>query len=288
MNSLIASKTFFILFAQIIGIYYILSLFGFPSRKILYSGGSSNIPENCNQFTEGVLEESDAKNDSWEHCWWLNSGGIFYVEDGIGQTLQNDIPAQSPWKTLYRKNNPVDTDQGLHPQNIFRLINTEVWGDVDVSLFFQIENYHLSRSPNRNMSNGVLLMSRYLDGDNLYYAGMRVDGTAVIKKKINGVYTTLASSTFIDNKNYDHYSNPILLPTQKWIGEKLIAKNIDPTKVELQFFIDFTDSGEWKLVLDVVDSETLSGTKPIVSSGNVGIRTDFMDVKFKNFSAMSP
>ena len=43
-------------------------------------------------------------------------------------------------------------------------------------MLISVEADHFSTSPNRNSSNGVLLMSRYSDsGDTLYYAGMRVD-----------------------------------------------------------------------------------------------------------------
>ena len=38
----------------------------------------------------------------------------------------------------------------------------------------------------------MLLFNRYQDGQTLYYGGVRVDGAAVIKKKLAGVYTTLA------------------------------------------------------------------------------------------------
>jgi hypothetical protein len=59
-----------------------------------------------------------------------------------------------------------------------------------------------SNSIHRMASNGVLLFNHYLDGDNLYYVGIRVDGSAIVKKKKDGVYYTMESKRVFPGK-YD-------------------------------------------------------------------------------------
>jgi hypothetical protein len=139
----------------------------------------------------------------------------------------------------------------------------------------------LSKSPNRNASNGILLMLRYQDGDSLYYAGLRVDGSAVIKKKINGRYITLAQEKIFDGI-YARETSPNLLPKNKWLGIKSEVKN-ENNSVRIKLFGDLNETGEWQKILEVVDSKNISGSEPIYKEGFQGIRTDFMDVEFKDF-----
>ena len=122
--------------------------------------------------------------------------GQMIFENGIGKTIQGDFPEGSKWQKKYEKSNPKDTDNGTHPQNIFRLVTKAKWQNFDQEAYFRINRLNLSSSDNRNESNGILLFNRYEDGDNLYYTGLRVDGTAVIKKKYAGKYYTLSEKVF--------------------------------------------------------------------------------------------
>lgn len=241
------------------------------------------MAEKCNYFTKGLLEETNSPKTSKESCWWLDSGGIFYVEKGIGKTLAGNLDPNSFWSTKYKENNPKDTNDGLRPQNIFRLLNKKKWGDVSQEILFRINKYDLSRSENRNESNGVLLMSRYIDGNNLYYAGLRVDGIAVIKKKSNGVYITLATTTHSKSGKYDPINNPTLLIPNKWLGEKFVTQNNQDGSVSLKLFVNMGDSEEWNLILEATDTLKLSGSLPLTNPGNIGIRSDFMDLELSNF-----
>ena len=123
-------------------------------------------------------------------------------------------------------------------------------------------------------------MNRYQNGNNLYYAGIRVDGNAIIKKKLNGKYYTLASSKIFPG-TYNRISNPNLLPKNKWIGLKTEVTNVNG-KVNIKLYVDEGRTGNWVLVLDKTDSGGRFGT-PITSAGYGGIRTDFMDVEFEEF-----
>lgn len=272
--------------------------FGYPGIGIIKAidtmSASNDFPEQpttikteaCNRFTSGILEESPNLESSSQDCWWLDSGGLFYVEDNDARTVHGNLDYNSSWQKKYASSNPLDTQNGTRPQNIFRLISRNDSQDVSQELFFRINGYHLSPSMNRNVSNGVLLMSRFKDQDNLYYAGLRVDGNAVIKKKINGVYTTLAIDKYESNQIYNRVTNPIILPMNTWIGEKLVTKNNADGSVELSFYIKLNENEDWKLILDVRDSVSTSGTSPLVAGGKTGIRSDFMDVEFKNYNAV--
>jgi hypothetical protein len=160
----------------------------------LLAGAESSLSARANSpfiysfSTPGVVNEADTPADSSSPYFWVNSGGKLIVTDaGYGETIQGDLSPQDPWFTQYANSNAEDTDRGAHPQNVFRLVTQSTWENVTASVDFYIVKDELSASANRNESNGLLLMSRYNDaGETLYYAGVRVDGTAVIKKKYKG------------------------------------------------------------------------------------------------------
>lgn len=243
---------------------------------------------------DGTLEEAPEMDKSASSYWWVDSGAMMSIENGMGETVQGKLPAFSFWRIIYSKSNSLDTDGGYRPQNIFRLVTRQKWGDADEEAYFRIGNLNMSDSPNRNESNGLLLFSRYLDSDNLYYAGIRVDGHAVIKKKINGQYFTLAEKSVINTSIYDRMNNPILLPKNTWMGLKEEVVNTKNGGAEVKFFMDMTaessngsldqsKKGNWVLVLDAIDDGKSYGGKALTEDSYGGIRTDFMDVEFTDF-----
>lgn len=234
--------------------------------------------------TDGLLAEASSSYESASPYWWLDSGGYLRIDDGIGQTVQGNLTDNDRWRRLYSKNNPTDTDDGYHPQNIFRLVSRSRWKNVREEVYFRINADNLSSSPNRNESNGLLLFSRYKDGDNLYYTGVRVDGTAVIKKKIDGVYYPLDQRPLFDGAKYDRTQNPNLLPKATWIGLRSETLTATDGKVLLKLYVDIGKRGTWELAAEAVDDGTLGG--PILNEKSyAGIRTDFMDVDFSDYRA---
>jgi hypothetical protein len=229
----------------------------------------------------GVLEEAGAMGTSSSGYWWLSSGGRFLL-DGLGETLHGALPSADYWRLYYASTNPVDTDSGYHPQNILRLVTRSRWRNFRQQVYFRIDRDNLSSSPNRNASNGIFLMNRYQDQNNLYYAGVRVDGGAVIKKKKAGSYSTLAYAPVFPGV-YDRDSNPSLLPKNVWMGvTSEILDNPDGT-VRIRFHVN-TGDGVWRLILDTVDDGHLGGA-PFLQDGYAGLRTDFMDVAFETYLA---
>lgn len=221
----------------------------------------------------GVIEETGSMAESKNLNWWLNSGGQLKIVDDIGETVQNNLSADDRWHKEYSRNNSTDTDNGTHPQNIFRLVQRGLWNNLAQQAYFQINKLNLSKSPNRNDSNGLFLFNRYQSGDNLYYTGIRVDGAVVIKKKMDGIYYTMAYKKIINK-----------LPLNSWIGLRSEVTNNPNNTVTIKLYTDFNHVGNWTLVLQAVDDGVNYGGSPIAEAGFAGIRTDFMDVKFDDYS----
>jgi hypothetical protein len=149
--------------------------------------------------------------------------------------------------------------------------------------WFRITNYHLSKSSHRAASNGLLFFNHYIDGDNLYYTGIRVDGSAVIKKKTNGKYYTMACENVFPDKGYNRDSNPNLLPLKSWIGLRSIVINESGETVRIKLFVNYGSSKKWRQVAEAVDDGGSYGGAAILKAGHAGIRTDFMDAQFDNY-----
>lgn len=237
---------------------------------------------------DGVLVEAGSPDESTSPYWWLDAGGRFFIEDGLGKTIMGSLDVLDEWRIRYRLSNSLDTENGYAPQNLFRLLTRSSWDNVRVSADFRIIRDNLADSPNRNESNGLLLMSRYQDGDTLYYAGVRVDGHAVIKKKFNGTYYTMAEKNIFATASttYDRNTQANLLPQNEWIGlrnETVTARN---GSVTVKLFMKKEGETRWTELLRATDNgEKYASTTPITGSHPIGLRTDFMDVEFDNFRA---
>ncbi|HWO07543.1 MAG TPA: hypothetical protein VNM40_03075 [Candidatus Paceibacterota bacterium] len=230
---------------------------------------------------EGILHESASADESSSPYWWLDSGGEVILEGGRGKTMQGAAP-EIMWRTRYALANALDTDDGRYPQNLFRLLTRSHWENVRAEMSFRIIRDNFIDSPNRNESNGLLLMSRYRDGDNLYYAGIRVDGHAVIKKKYDGTYYTMAEKPIFPGE-YESVDKKNLLPHREWLHLRMETRSIgNEVRISLSYK---NGDGEWQELLSARDSGEYAGTPPILGSYPLGIRTDFMDVEFDDFRA---
>lgn len=235
--------------------------------------------------TDGVLPEAPNMSESWSPYWWLSSGARFHLAGGIGSTIQGSLPADDYWRRYYAETNPRDTDDGYHPQNLFRLATRSRWQNFRQQVYFRIRRDNLSDSPYRTASNGLYLMNRYEDQHNLYYTGIRVDGAAVIKKKYKGKYYTLAYAPFFPGPSYDRDSNPSLLPKNIWIGLRSELTNNPDGTVRIVLYVD-PGPGGWVLAFDILDNGYEHGGPALTAPGYGGFRTDFMDVEFENYWAV--
>lgn len=228
---------------------------------------------------QNIIEETARPENSKDKLWWLNSGAYAIIDGGDISTIQGRLPAPSIWRLLYARNNPFDTKEGLYPQNVFRLLTKNIVEESTFETYAEIKKINEIDSPNRNESNGVLIFQRYQDSNNLYYAGIRVDGNAVIKKKINGTYYTLAEQKMF-NGTYDRKKNVTLIPLQKRIGIRVITTDTADNSVMIHLFLDKEGSNQWEEVLETIDDGSVGGN-PLQKKGRAGVRADFMDASFK-------
>jgi hypothetical protein len=229
-----------------------------------------------------TLVESSTILESKDKDWWLNSGAIFKVEDGIGKTLFGNLNKDDYWRKNYVDYNSDETSQGYRPQNLFRLVTKTRWQNFRQEAYFRIKYYEKSSSKHRSGSNGIFLFNRYQDGDNLYYTGLRVDGTVIVKKKYKGEYYTIMSKKVLSGK-YNRQANPILIPLDKWIGlrSEVITKK---DRVFIRVFLDRGHDGNWQEIFQAVDDGKKYGNPIIFQAGYAGLRTDFMDCEFDDYA----
>ncbi|MBI3292450.1 MAG: hypothetical protein HYZ73_06540 [Elusimicrobia bacterium] len=234
--------------------------------------------------TDGVVEETGTMQESTSPYWWVNSGGRLIIKNGLGMTMQGDAPATDKWRALYALSSPVDTDAGTHPQNLFRLVTRSQWENFSQAIAFCVQKLNVSTSSERSGWSGVLLFNRYLDAKNLYYVGLRHDGTGIIKKKRFGIYYTLAQKlVFSADTIYQRDTNPNLLPGKRWLGLKSVIRTNADQSVTLQLWVDRQFTGTWELALETIDTNGGPDGAPILGSGYAGLRTDFADVQFDNY-----
>ena len=146
-------------------------------------------------------------------------------------------------------------------------------------MWFKIIKENFDSNSAKKPSNGLFLISRRTDNDNSYFAGVRFDGQAVIKKKINSNFFTLASSKVFPG-TYDKTKNPSFLPQNTWIALKIETQNVQGG-VSLKLFMYNFSSKVWEKISEALDSGT--GGAAFTNSGFSGVKTDFMDVQFKNY-----
>lgn len=269
-----------LVFITVASIYFFFGKDG--TNEMLGDSEIFNFPDN--KETSQTLEESSSMKKSKNPDWWLSSGALMKNEKGEFSTNIGNLSENNPWRKLYAKNNPKDTNNGYQPQNIFRLVTKCRYENISQEVYFKISATNLSQSENRTNSNGIFLFNRYSDSDNLYYAGIRVDGNAIIKKKMEGKYYTMGEKAIFKNgKKYDRLSNPNLIPQNKWIGIKSEIEN-QGKNVVVKIFIDEEGLGNWKLALEKKDNGEKYGNSPFTHKGHSGIRGDFMDLVFRNYS----
>lgn len=244
-----------------------------PARSASPFVYSFNVP--------GTLEEAPNMSRSTSPYWFLDSGGELLVSDSQGSTMQGAAPPGSKWQQEYERTSSADTGNGRYPQNLFRLVTKETFANPSMQASFLIEQDNLVDSPNRNESNGLLLMSRYQNGATLYYAGIRVDGTAIIKKKYRGTYYTM-SQTPVFPGTYDRAREPNLLPHATWLTLRMDTRTLPSGSVEIRLLMSKDGGITWDTVATASDDGSYGGTPPLTAPGLAGIRTDFMDVGFRN------
>jgi hypothetical protein len=241
------------------------------------------VTDSFDNASPPVISETSKMGDSLDPHWWLSSGAYIYRTGGVASTVQGKLAETDRFRLLYADSNPEDTDNGYRPQNLIRFVTRDKFKNFTQQVFFNIEQINTSESSNRNQSNGVLLFNRYQDSNNLYYVGIRVDGCAVIKKKLDSEYYIL-KSVVVYPGHYNRDTLPNLLPTKRWIGLKTVVADNASGNVDITMYLNDNQLGSgWIKVLQVED--TGSDAERIFNEGYAGIRSDFMDVRFDRYEA---
>jgi hypothetical protein len=270
----------------IIGISLLFSSLLFPTLTASAATATTvSFPWNYTFSSPGTLNQTATEPTSGSAYWWVSGGGQLIVNNGLGKTLQGDIPSSNPWNSVYAKSMAVTSDNGIHPQNIFSILLRTPSLDTDQSVSVQINKDNLANPENRDPWNGIHLISRWQDGNNYYFAGIRNDGHVIIKKKVNGLFYTLAEKTFFGGI-YNATTNPSLLPKNTWINLRKVTSTDASGNTRIQLYIDQNQSGTWTLALDTTDTG-VQGVK-ITTQGLSGIRSDFIDMSMDNFKFSVP
>lgn len=233
--------------------------------------------------SNGTIDEAGSMGEASSPYFWLNSGGRLIIQNGVGETVQGPLKTGDRWQLAYGLANALDTGNGYYPQNLFRLVTKSIWKNLLEEIHFKINRLNMTETPNRDGYSGVLLFSHYHDNDNLYYAGIRMDGTAVIKKKLNGTYYTLATAQIWNaDSGYDKETNPNLIPGNRWMGMRTETKDLPDGGVTITLWLDQSNNGTWKQILSVVDTG-VNGGAAVPGPAYAGIRTDYLDIDFDNY-----
>jgi len=227
--------------------------------------------------TSGTLVEAGSTSLSTSPYLWVNAGAKLDITGGVGQTIQGSLSSSDPWRAIYATKLPGPTDNGAHPQNVFRMFARNLVQNVSAQVYVNRVADNLSNSANRHEYNGESLIARYKDANNYYYAGIRADGNVVIKKKTNGIYQTLATKKVLAG-TYSASTNPDLMPLNKWVGLKLDV-NDTSSGPKIVFSTDIGKTGTWVQQLSVTDDPTKYGAA-VSGAGLVGVQNDYADAKF--------
>jgi hypothetical protein len=230
-----------------------------------------------------LIQEAHSISESSDPNWWVGSGAYVYFNNGIASTIQGTLTENDPFRLAYSSSkSSADTDYGFRPQNIFRMVNRNIWsGDYTEDLYFRYSRYNNVTAADKNLeaTNGMSLMINYQDENNLYYVGLRADGLSEIKKKIGGEYSVNENPVEVFPGVYKPYDN--LIPQDRWIGLRALVEHkqdkFGKDQIYLAMYVDKNGDGSWKYVTSFLDQDR------IFKQGHTGIRTDFIDAQFKNF-----
>ncbi len=240
-----------------------------------------------------IIEEAWPMSDSEDPFWWVNSGAYLEVRDGIGMTVQGELPGNYPsgqrWLREYRSSNPTDTGDGRLPQNIFRAFQRQnITGPTTEQCYFLVNRHNPTQTEERGAWSGIYLYIR-ADGEggnhNFYSAGLRADGRPMIETKKGGEYIDdlkIRGEKLFPGA-YDRDGNPpSLIPLDTWIGLKTEVMDRPSGVVEVRLYTDIGRTGNWREVVSLTDD---SGDG--LTSGHGALRTDYADVSFDDYSIAS-
>lgn len=232
------------------------------------------------QFSvNGTLSEASTVTGSSSPYWWLRRGGYLNISGGTGRTIQDELPSGDKYRLKYAQIEPLRSDNGYHPQNIFELYLKQKKGNSDQQIYVKVNEDNLAQA-NIHPWNGISLVSRYQDDGSFYFAEVRMDGKGVIKKFVDGKNYTLSQATFFSG-TYDPITRPSLIPKSKFFGIRQKTETMSNGGVKIQLLADVNGSGNWQIVTESIDGGQNGNV--IKTQGYSGIQSDYMDLEMDNY-----
>lgn len=228
---------------------------------VLFAGGTATrrdhlVVDNFDR-PEGLIvnELSAAGGGGRTDPVWRQTSGSLFADGGVAYS--GPIDATKPDVTSRDTTNSA----------VFRVVthNAEL-GDVNVALRFRIERYGSTSQTPEHDWDGLHLLMRYADANNLYSLSFaRRDGTVAIKRKAEGPDADATYATLRQGQLH--------VPVGTWHDLAASARNT-AEGVLLEVWIDDTR------VLRALDTD-VDGTA-LWSAGRVGIRGDNVEFRFDN------
>jgi hypothetical protein len=191
---------------------------------------------------------------------WIATSGSLYAHDNAGWT---GVPDRMP---------PGPRSVAGTDSSVFRVVTRRNdFQDAAVSLSLLVQRFVAPGSGPAPTWQGVHIFLRYQNPDLLYAVSVdRHDGVIAIKKKVpggpsaGGTYYTLATASAKTGLGH-------------WEQVKASAVNNGEGGVEIQLWLN------GRLRLSAVDSGT-GDTEPITRPGRVGLRGDYTEFMFRDFT----
>ena len=220
--------------------------------------------------------------------WQMTSGSLF-AKDGVFWSGVPDSCDSGP--------NALSTN--CTHSDVFRLNSAASFGgNVKVSFsLMQLQDIHSSNcNTNDTCWHGTHIWLRYQSQFNLYYASVnRADGDVVLKRKVpcgsdnSGTYIVLGN--YVKHNyatgSWNSYSVTIQTNTDGSVTLKLYDDNVN-SNVPV---VTGTDNGgtnpNWTTSCKTSGAYPSAHYQPITASGGVGVRGDFANFEFKDFTVRS-
>lgn len=195
---------------------------------------------------------------------WIATSGSLFARGGAGWTGVPDRGAPGP-------KSATKTDS-----SVFRVVTRRTdFQNVAVSFSLLVQHFMLAAGGPEPGWQGVHVFLRYQNPDLLYAVSVdRRDGVIVMKKKVPG--GTSAGGTY-----YTLASVQGSAVSGRWEQVRVSAVNNDEGGVELQLWLN------GRLRLQSVDNG-VGDAPPITQSGRVGLRGDYTEFMFDNFTVARP
>lgn len=250
--------------------------------------------ENFNNYSNGLITGEythwnlgavDAKPST---LWDMTSGSLF----AQNQTAWTGVPDDCSGGSV----DPNATSSNCNNSSIFRLNTKQSYSgniQIDLSLRQNTDIHDANCNANDTCWHGTHIWARYQSQYNLYYASVnRADGNVVLKRKVpcgsdnSGTYFVLGN--YVPNNwsvgQWNRYSLTVVDNADGSVGLKLYDLNKSGTTP----LVTGTDAGgtnpSWSSGCSTPGKYSTAAYTPLRSSGQVGVRGDYANFNFDDFT----